>query len=499
MSNATRLHRFPTTFRPLDLRGQKVLVVGLGTFGGGLGAVLHLVREGAEVTISDTRGPEALAESLRLLEGLPLKLELGRHATADAVAASDWIVASPAVPWTAPPLAAAAARGVPVESEITLLVRLLPCRWLGITGTNGKSTTTMLAMRTLAAAGRCVWGGGNLGGSLLDRWHLIGSDDAVVLELSSFQLEHLGEIGLGPDIALVTNVTHDHLDRHGTFADYVAAKRRVLVRAEVALLQRADPVCQQFGREFGGRVIWYGEAESFGAGEHGAQLVEQRFAELSFAPRSARDRTGEGRGVDRVDCAPMALRGVHNRVNLLAAATAATCFDVPFQNAIAAGFDAKPLQRRLYEIATVRNVLYVDDSVSTSPPAVAAALRAYSGATHLIAGGYDKGIDPEPLLDAMVLNCRSVVLYGAVGPRLAAQLKQRTEQARPGAGVSLGSVDVTLVPDLRAAFAVAVERAGEGDTVLYSPGYASYDQFRNFTERGDLFAALVAEHARRHP
>ncbi len=475
------LPRLPRDFRPLDLRGQRVLLVGLGTFGGGLGAALHLVREGADVTIADTRNAAELTTSLASLRDLPIRYCLGQHASDAEVAAADWIVASPAVPWSAPPLRAAARMGKAVESEITLLVRLLPCRWLGITGTNGKSTTTMLAMRTLAAAGRRVEGGGNLGGSLLDRWRELKAADAVVLELSSFQLEHLGEIGLGPDVAVLTNVTHDHLDRHGTFEAYAEAKRQILTRAEIALLPRADLVAQQFGRDTRAKVVWYGEESAFQPGERGVKLRAERFA--TFERDGGADET--------VDLEPLQLRGVHNRQNLMAAAAAATFFDVPFARAATAGFAAPPLARRLNEVARVAGVLFVDDSVSTSPPAVAVALRAYSGSTHLIAGGYDKGIDPEPLLDSMVRNCRSVYLYGAVGPGLARRLEEgRHRAARP-------DFQHAVFPDLRAAFQAAAAAASAGETILYSPGYASYDQFRNFTERGDLFCALVADHAQR--
>ncbi len=478
--SAPLLTRLPREFRPLELRGQRVLLLGLGTFGGGLGAALHLIREGASVTIADRRGAADLAPSLAALKGAKVRLCLGADASEDEVAAADWIVASPAVPWDVPPMRAAARLRKPVESEITLLVRLLPCRWLGITGTNGKSTTTMLAMRTLAAAGRRVFGGGNLGGSLLDTWRELTADDAVVLELSSFQLEHLGEIGLGPDVAVLTNVTHDHLDRHGTFAAYAEAKRQILTRAEVAVLPRADPTAREFARTTRAQVIWFGEATAFAPGELGAKLRDERVALLDL---------GDG-PAEEVDLAPLALRGVHNRLNLLAAATASTRFGVPFAAAATAGFTAAPLARRLNEVARVREVLFVDDSVSTSPPAVAVALRAYSGTTHLIAGGYDKGIDPAPLLDAMVRNCRSVYLYGAVGPALAARLTEFRS------GAARADFTHACYPDLRTAFAAAVAAASAGDTVLYSPGYASYDQFRNFTERGDLFCALVADHAR---
>ncbi len=477
----TALPRLPPSFRPVALRDQRVLVLGLGTFGGGLGAALHLAREGADVTVSDLRQADELSMPLAELRELPIRYVLGRHPTVEA-GAFDWIVASPAVKWSAPPLVEAARLGIPVESEITLLIRLLPCRWLGISGTNGKSTTTMLAGQTLAAAGRRVLIGGNIGGSLLDDWRAIGADDAVVLEISSFQLEHLGEIGLGPDVALITNVTHDHLDRHGTFEAYVAAKRQLLGCAQVAVLNRADAICQAFARSFAGRVIWYGEEAAFAAGEVGAKLIDRRFARFDRGPDAGHDDAP-------IDLEPLRLRGIHNRVNLLAAAAAATCFEVPFANAAAAAFEVAPLKRRLNEVARVGGVLYVDDSVATSPPAVAAALRTYRGATCLVAGGYDKGIDAGPLLDAIRASCRKVFLFGAVGPSLAERMAHVTASDVVGP-------DVAVFADLREAFAAAAREARSGETVLFSPGYASYDQFRNFTERGDLFCALVADLAR---
>jgi UDP-N-acetylmuramoylalanine--D-glutamate ligase len=484
-ARSRRLTRLPRDFRPTELRGQRVLVVGLGTFGGGLGAAQHLLREGAEVIVSDARGEAELAEPLRALAGAPIRKAFGRHPIAE-MGEVDWIVASPAVPWSAPPLVEAARRGLPVESEITLLARLLPCRWLGITGTNGKSTTTMLASLALAAGGRRVWHGGNLGGSLLDRWREIGSGDAVALELSSFQLEHLGEIGLGPDVALVTNVTPDHLDRHGTFAEYAAAKRSILARAEAALLQRGDDTCRTFARGFGGRVLWYGEAGAFEPGEPGARLEEGRFGVL---------RAADG-GERRVDLEPLRLPGAHNRTNLLAAAAAATEFGADFVAAATAGLRAEPLARRLNVRGSVDGVLFVDDSVSTSPPAVAAALRAFPGRSRLLVGGYDKGIDPSPLVDAIFERARKAYLYGAVAAALSARLERglaARETDLSAAAIVPELPTWEVFPDLRAAFAAAAREARPGDTVLFSPGYASYDQFRNFTERGDLFCSLVAE------
>ena len=481
---ATRLPRLPRAFRPVALRGRRVMVVGLGTFGGGLGAALHLIREGAEVTVADLAPVERLAAPLALLaDGRP-RLILGRHPTDEEVAAVDWICASPAVPWTAPPLAAAARLGVPVESELTLLMRLLPCPSLGITGTNGKSTTTMLAERTLAAAGRRVFGGGNIGGSLLEQVGTMRADDVVVLEISSFQLEHLGEIGLGPTVGLVTNVTPDHLDRHGTFEAYVEAKRQILANARTAVLQRADPSCRRFADRFDGERLWFGDESAFDGDEAGARL---RGGSIGVW------RGGDGTR-EEVDLAPLPLRGDHNRWNLLGAATAATCFGVGFGQAVRAGFAVAPLKRRMNELGRKRGVLFVDDSVSTSPPAVAAALSSFDGPIRLLVGGYDKGIDQAPLLEAITRRCTKAYLYGAVAPILADRLLM---EAGGDADLS-ATIPARRRPRweqfkrLEDAFAAAVRESAFGETVLFSPGFASYDQFRNFTERGDLFCSLYA-------
>jgi UDP-N-acetylmuramoylalanine--D-glutamate ligase len=343
----------------------------------------------------------------------------------------------------------------------------------------------MLAAQMVGANGRRVFSGGNLGGSLLDRVASMGRDDAAVLEISSFQLEHLAEIGLGPTVGVVTNVTPDHLDRHGTFEAYVAAKRGILAGARAAVLQAADASCRSFGAEFRGETLWFGDAAAFRAGERGALLRDDGVA--VWRTLDAPDET--------VDLSPMRLRGRHNRWNLLGAAAAATRFGVPFEAAARAGFAAAPLARRMNELGRKRGALFVDDSVCTSPPAMAAALRSFDGRIRLLAGGYDKGIDPAPMVEAMFERCAKVYLYGAVAQELASTLLRAVARAprRPASAEAREPMQWEVFTDLRAAFAAAAREATSGETVLFSPGFASYDQFRNFTERGDLFCALYAE------
>jgi UDP-N-acetylmuramoylalanine--D-glutamate ligase len=475
------LPRHPPQWRPIALRDRQVLVVGLGSFGGGIGAARFLLRGGARVTVTDLRSEEELGEAIAELRDLEPRLVLGEHRLED-LEGCEWVVASPAVPMQAPILRAAASRGIPVESEITLLCRLLPCPWLGITGTNGKSTTALLARQCIAANGRRVHLGGNLGGSLLDSIAEIEPDDVAVLELSSFQLEHLAAAGLGPPVALITNVTPDHLDRHGSFAEYVRAKAAILGEARVALLNRGDPVCRELGGEFPGEILWFGRHDAF-PGDLGGFVLDEG---------GAAEWRREGRPRVRVSLERMRMCGEHNRLNLTAAAAAATCFGAGFEESLVAAIDTDPIFGRLVEVGSLEGVRFVDDCVSTSPPAVIAALSAFSARTHLLMGGYDKGIEVRELLEELLHRGTNVYLFGAVAPELARRLDALRTGWEPQARQDgTGAARWETFPNLESAFLSARSRAVAGDVVLLSPGFASYDQFRNFAERGELFRSLV--------
>ena len=460
-------------------------MVGLGSFGGGAGAALYLRRQGAEVLVSDLaletdfgEQPEALRR-----EGVEFAFGAQHPGLLEGV---DWLVASPAVPWSVPLLIEASRRGLAVESEITLVARVLPCKWIGVTGTNGKTSTVRLLGAILRKAGRHPHVGGNLGGSLLVDGGPIGSHDLAVLELSSFQLEHLDEAGLGPPIALITNITPDHLDRHGSFEAYVRAKSAVLNRADTAILCCDNEGVRQLGKAFAGDILWYG-SDSRDRPSPPFALEQGRF--------------GHARGgSDRVDLSSMVMAGAHNRLNLVGAATAATAFGLRFEESLRAGLDEPPPAQRLQVLARSGGVTFVDDSVSTSPPAVVAALRAFDGRILLLVGGYDKGIGLRELLREIRIRCKKAYLYGAIGPRLAELLATRdlscNESPRQKDGVREGgTAQWQVFPDLRAAFQAAADEASSGDVVLLSPGFASYDQFRNFQARGRQFQKMVRERA----
>ena len=470
---ARELPRFDARWHPRELRGRSVVLVGLGTFGGGLGAARWLLAQGVPLTVTDLREESTFGDVAGQLRREGARLVLGRHDERDLDEAA-CVVASPAVPSRAPYLQAAALRGIPIETEISLLARLLPCPWIGVTGTNGKSTTAALTALALRTRFDRVFEGGNMGGSLLDQVSAWGADDRVVLELSSFQLEHLAQAGLGPDLAVVTNLSPDHLDRHGSMDDYAAAKQGILRRARCAVLPAAEPRMKKWAQEFSGEVLWFFDGAPIG--RSGFSLEgEEWLAEV------------EGERRIRATCAQFALVGRHNRLNLLAAATAAFAFGARFEDAVAAGRLAQPLRSRMETIARVGGVRFVDDGVSTSPEAVVAALDSFDGTTHLLLGGYDKGLDCGPLLEEVTRRDVRPYLFGDVAADLGHKLRE-------GSAAMGRQIDASpqQCGDLPTAFAAAASAARTGDVVLFSPGFASYDQFQNFTERVELFRSLVS-------
>jgi UDP-N-acetylmuramoylalanine--D-glutamate ligase len=450
---------------PRDLTGRHVIVLGLGHFGGGLGAARWLLRQGARVTVTDRAPAEALARPAAELAAAGARLVLGGHVGVD-FGSADLLVVNPAVPLTAPPVERARAAGVPLTSEIGLVVERWPGPVLGVTGSNGKSTTTSLAHAILGAAGVDASLGGNLGGSLLDHVDEAPAGAVAVLELSSFMLELLDLAGLGPQVAVITNITPNHLDRHGSFAAYKAAKRSILARARRAVLNADDEHVRDCAREYGGQALWFGGQGDLCVTADG-DLVDRR-------------------GWIVIGSAHVPLPGLMNRVNLAAATLAAAAVmgdEVRAARALPAalaGYELPP--HRLAGVGIWSGVSWVDDSVSTTPESTRASLEAIGGGCLLIAGGHDKGLDPEPLLEAARRHARVVLTIGEEGPGLLRELARR-------------GVNAEMVGDV----ATAVERAGAlarpGDIVLLSPGYSSHDQFTNYEHRAEAFRRAVLARA----
>jgi len=463
----------------VDLQGKRVLVMGLGLHGGGLGLTRWLVQQGAIVTVTDLKSASELRPSLEALAGLPVQFVLGQHREEDFRQA-DLVIRNPAVPRESPYLGIAREHGVPVEMEMGLFFRLCPAPIIGITGTKGKSTTTTLtgAMIRRRRPDAVVAGnlaGGNTGYAsaqcALELLPHIRSHTPVVLELSSWQLEGLPP-DLCPHIACVTNLYPDHLNRYRDLADYASAKKAIFLhqRANDAVVLNYDNrfTCA-FATEAPSRVAWFSRR----------QRVEGAFLE---GERLLWRWQGRTMAVATVQDVP--LPGAHNLENVLAAIAVAMLWGADPEDVRQAIRDFVGMPHRLEFIAEIDGVRYYNDTTATTPDATLAALAAFNEAQGviLIAGGADKGLDFDGLGRAVVAQVKAVVLLeGTATDRLEAAVTAAGGRQRLAG--RYGS--------LPEAVARAREIAVPGDVVLLSPGCASFGLFVNEFERGNLFRELV--------
>ena len=433
----------------------RALVVGLGL--SGVGASALLARQGYRVTVNDAASEKMLAPRLAELPADVARV-LGGHPES-ALAEVSLVVVSPGVPWALPLLARARERGVEVIAEVELAARALPGTPIAaVTGSNGKTTTTALLGEMLKAAGLRTGVGGNIGEHSASHLALAGGWDAVVLELSSFQLE--GCTTLRPRAAALLNLSADHLDRHGSLDAYLALKARIFqaqTAADHAILNADDPALA-------------------------AVSTRSRVARFSLRDPGADARlAGDVLVLDGAPLLPRAelpLLGDHNVANALAAALVASRMGAP-RDAIAAALRSfRGLPHRHRVVAEARAVRFVDDSKGTNIGATAAGLAGYPpGSIHLILGGLGKGQDFRELRAAVVGRLAAAYLIGAAADEIADALGDAVAIERCG----------TLAEAVRRAAA----RARAGDTVLLSPACASFDQFHDYHHRGEEFARLA--------
>jgi UDP-N-acetylmuramoylalanine--D-glutamate ligase len=447
-------------------KGKRATVVGLAREG--LALTRFLVAHGAQVTVSDAKGVSELAEALSRLANLPVRLSLGANREEDTVGA-DMVFVSPGVPPGIPCLAAARRAGVPISSATRLLLQMCPSPIVGVTGSSGKSTTTTLIGEMLRAAGRRVFVGGNLGTPLLERLPEMDEDSWVVLELSSFQLEDVEE---SPYLAVITNIQPDHLDRHPSMDAYISAKARIFLYQQpqdLVILNYDDEVTRSMSQGAPSRVHFLSQRARV---RPGAFLAEDRIV-------LALDDTVQ----EVCRLAEVKLRGHHNLYNLMAASLAAALCGVEpaVISRIATTFTG--LEHRLEPVGQVKGIAFYNDSIATTPDRAMAALDSFAQPIWLVAGGRDKHLPLNGFAKAIVERCRGAVLYGEGGEALEQALSQHVQGKEAPAILRVGP------------FAEAVERAASlaqaGEVVLLAPGFASFDQFSSYEERGQCFKELV--------
>jgi UDP-N-acetylmuramoylalanine--D-glutamate ligase len=440
--------------RPL-LPGGPYLVVGLAR--SGVPAALTLRARGEQVIgvdLGSASSPD-LAAAARRLSAAGVEVQL--DASDDALAAHvRTLIKSPGVPASAPLVAAARARGLPVLGELELGWRLLENEFVAVTGTNGKTTTTEWIGHIYREAALPVAVAGNVGTALTSLVGQLAGDVTVVCEASSFQLEDTE--AFAPEVAVLLNLQSDHLDRHGTYADYVAAKLRVFAHQG-----NDDVAVAPYGlgiEDLGGcaRRVCFGD-------EPGAKL-SARAGQLWWGEEALLPTT------------EISLPGEHNRANAMAAAAACLARGIESE-AVASGLRTFPgVAHRLELIAEVDGVAYVNDSKATNVASTLVALRSYAGGVHLVAGGRGKGQDFSPLAATVAGRCSAVYLIGEAAADLAH-------------GLATADVPLLELGDLESALGAAVAAARPGDTVLFSPACASFDQYKDFEARGEHFRALV--------
>ena len=466
--------------------GKRVLVMGLGRFGGGVDAAQFACRAGAKVIITDLASAEQLSNSIRQLEAFAgIEFHLGSHEPADFEQA-DIVVANPAVPNDNEFLQIARRAGKCVTSQIGIFFELCSAQIIGITGANGKSTTTALTAHLLGEARRDlrhkkyekVWLSGNIGNQpLLTVLDQIEADDLVVLELSSFQVEQLAQIQKAPNVALLTNLTPNHLDRYETFANYCAAKENIFK------FQKPGENCPA--------VSIFNAEDEIAAGWLAKYNKETGRTCIGF---SSDDVNQEIRSVFR-------LPGRANLSNLAAAMAIARHFGVDDEQIVSCLPEFKALPHRLELIAEIARVVWYNDSKATTPQSAITALEAFEQPIILIAGGYDKHLPFDEFGQKIAEKAKAAILIGQTAPKIAEAIKnadmslrgakRQANLKRRGTSHDGGGTKIEIANSLAEAVGLADRLAAPGDVVLLSPACASYDMFENYEQRGREFTKLV--------
>jgi UDP-N-acetylmuramoylalanine--D-glutamate ligase len=449
----------------MDLKNKRVLVVGLGK--SGLAAAMFLRGQGARVTVSDTRSAVALEKEIPALLDAGIMVESGGHGLL-TFRRQDLIVISPGVPMDTPEVKQVVAFGLPVIGELELASRYLQGRVVAITGSNGKTTTTTLVGKIFDDAGVPTLVGGNIGLPVIDLVAKSMPETVSVLEVSSFQLETVEEFH--PWIAVILNITPDHLDRHGSFESYVAAKERIFARQDAndfLVLNADDRVTQICAARAKSEVFWFSGTKAV---RRGAFL---RDGVIVWVEK-------EGGVTEPVlPVSEIPLKGAHNVENVLAAVCTARLAKISTESVRASVAAFHAVEHRLELVRKFNEVEFYNDSKATNVDAAMKAVASFAGGIHLILGGKDKDSDYGVMADLLKKRVKVVYTVGSAAEKIEHQLH--------------GVVKMVSAQTIEAAVAEAAKAAAPGDVVLLSPACSSFDQFENYEHRGRVFRQSVIE------
>jgi UDP-N-acetylmuramoylalanine--D-glutamate ligase len=445
----------------MDLRNKRVLVVGLGK--SGVASALFLRSRGARVTVSDAKPEAELRDEILLLLEHGITVETGGHGDR-TFRGQDLIVVSPGVPVDAPQLVQARSLGEPVIGEVELAAHFLSGQIVAITGANGKTTTTSLAGEIIAAGKFSTLVGGNIGTPAISFVDEAGPTTWIVLEVSSFQLETIAEFR--PRIAVILNITPDHLDRHKTFDNYVNTKARIFENQradDFTVLNADDATTAGLSERTRAQVLWFSRKKEI---EKGAFV---RGAQIYFR---------DGRRERQIlPLAEVSLKGGHNLENVLAGVSIGMVVGCQPEQIRDAVRNFKAVEHRLEFVARVASVDYYNDSKATNVDATIKALESFPANVHLILGGKDKGSDYSGLRELLRERVKRVYTIGAAAAKIESQIQ--------------GAAEIEHAETLENAVRRASEIALEGDVILLAPACASFDQFQSYEHRGRVFKETV--------
>jgi UDP-N-acetylmuramoylalanine--D-glutamate ligase len=444
----------------MDLKGKKVLVVGLARTG--IATAKFLKAKGSLVTATEVKPKEEMKEAVQALKGMDISTEWGGHQT-ETFLKQDIIVVSPGVDLSIEPIQKAIKQGVRVVSEIELAYHFIHVPIIAVTGTNGKTTTTLLVGEMLKEDGRKVGVGGNVGEPLIlfadgkDRW------EVLVVEISSFQLEAIKDFR--PRISVLLNITEDHLDRYPRYDDYIEAKVRVFANqnsGDLAVLNRDDPIVMQFREKVKAKKVLFSLKEKLGEGAFSnGQTIFLRLGEKG----------------EEYSIAKTPLKGIHNVENMMAALTAARIFGCSKKSIQTVLDRFKGLEHRLEFVREIKGVRFYNDSKGTNVGSVVKSLQSFSEPVTLIAGGKDKNGDLSPLEALIQKRVKHLILIGEAKERMNRELG--------------GLTNTVMAKTMEEAVVLAHQKAKAGEVVLLSPACSSFDMFKDYKERGKVFKEAV--------
>lgn len=456
------------------LSGRRVAVIGLGV--SNLPLIDYLYELKAQVTVFDRTEIKDLSKTvIRKITNYGMGMSFGENYLEELVG-FDIIFRSPSCLPTTPALIAEAERGAIITTEIEMVIELCPGKVIGITGSDGKTTTTTLISEILKAKEHHVFLGGNIGTPLFTQISEMTPEDMIVLELSSFQLM---DMKISPHIAVITNITPNHLDKHSDMEEYINAKKNIFKYQDeggLLVLNYDNEITREFEKEAKGRVVFFSSKNKLPNG----YIVDDN--KIKYCENGLRSHM--------LDTKEMKIRGTHNFENA-AAALIATKDLVDAKTACEAILAFKGVEHRLELVVETKDrIKWYNDSVSSSPTRTIAGLNAFSLRNIiLIAGGYDKNLDYTPFAKPIVDNCKELILLGATSGKIEKAVKAELKNQNK-------KLKIHKCTDLKETVEKAKEIAVQGDVVLFSPASASFDMFKNFAERGKMFKKYVKEIAK---